>query len=77
MIELFVLHVGPPPDIVIEFEAILTALDTLTCTPEQWVRFKEVLAEATLAACDAETGGVAYRRMLDEWRRCPLYDGED
>jgi hypothetical protein len=66
-----------PPQVVVEFEALLMALDVRRCTRRQWERFKTVLAIATLEAGDCEAGAAGYAKAVAKWRLSPFYDGRD
>lgn len=66
-----------PPEIVVEFEGLLMALDVGRCTRRQWDRFMAILAIATLEAADQEAGAEGYRKALTKWRRSRFYDGQD
>ena len=68
---------GPPPDLVIEFEAIILKLDLGTATQGDWSRFCEILTLATLEAGDAEAGQRGYLKGLEKWKACAAYDGSE
>jgi hypothetical protein len=66
-----------PPEIVVEFEGLLMALDVGRCTRRQWDRFKTIIAIATLEAQDADAGAIGYAKALRKWRCSHFYDGTD
>jgi hypothetical protein len=57
-----------PPQVLIEFEVLLTRLDLHVITPVEWSRLKTLLVIATLEAADAEGGMRAYANALAKWR---------
>jgi hypothetical protein len=63
-----------PPQVLVEFEVLLTRLDLHVITPGEWRRLKTLLVIATLEAGDAEAGMRAYANALAKWRVARHYD---
>lgn len=65
------------PDIVQEFDMLLTALDVGALKPAGWDRLKVILTIATLEAADSDSGAQGYERAVAKWRVCRFYDGHE
>jgi hypothetical protein len=66
-----------PPEVVNEFEVLLTRLDLHFIKPAEWARIKVILTIATLEAHDITSGRAGYERALAKWRVSKFYDGSD
>ena len=65
-----------PPQVVNEFEVLMTRLDLHFLKPHEWLRFKTLLVIATLEAADHEAGRIGFQRALEKWRVSRFYDGD-
>ena len=66
-----------PPQVVVEFEVLLTRLDLHFIKPHEWDRLKTLLIIATLEAGDADMGRLGYERALAKWKVSRFNDGHE
>jgi hypothetical protein len=70
-------HHPLPPEVIDEFEALMSELHLYNIRRPGWDRIKTILAIATMEAGDTEKGSLAYDLASQKWRRSRWYDGAD